>query len=265
MLFRSDGNTTTTSRMETSIRRTRHLKKNQTSIDEIPDTIIGLIIMLIKNPLLSLRELELCADEARTIKSLLIFVIAGAGVTAISFNNIMGKFITGLIGLFGDFLLFLGTGYMSASNSAELAQDILEVPFIQDTGFKIILYPVLSHAILICIMCVFVIGVFKVIRKEDIGFIDCFRLMLTPLAILLVGKMIVLLLAVISGTVAAYFYVLMMFAVVAITILHFINFLGKSSWTIYTMPLIYLISALIRNGIILQLIKISMSRYALYF
>lgn len=114
-------------------------------------------------------------------------------------------------------------------------------------------------------MSLFIIGIFKIIKKEDVAWIDCVRLMLTPVSILLIGKIGVFLLSFISGTLAVYFYVLMMFAVVVITILQFINFLGKSILIIYSMPLIYLISALIRNSIILQIVKMSMARYALYF
>ena len=248
---------------KTTSEQNLHIKHRE--IKQVPTSLIGLIIMLIKNPLLSIGELELYIDEGRTIKSMLIFILLSSVITAINFNVILGKLIGGLLGLFGDFLLFFGGGQMSSSNSIELAQDILMMPFVQDSGFAIIIYPILSHVILLCMMCLFLIGVFKVIKKEDVSVIDCFRLMLTPLAILLVGKIVVFLLGLISGTIAAYFYVLMMFAVIAVTILHFINFLGQSRFVIYSVPLIYLISAIMRNGIILQLIKQSMAKYAVYF
>ena len=252
-------------KIERQTTRDQNLQIKHREINQVPTSLIGLMIMLIKNPLLSIGELELYIDEGRTIKSMLIFILLSSMITAINFNVVLGKLISGLLGLFGDFLLFFGGGQISSSNSIELAQDILKMPFVQDSGFAIIIYPLLSHTILICMMCLFIIGVFKVIKKEDVSFIDCFRLMLTPLAILLVGKIVVFLLGLISGTIAAYFYVLMMFAVIIITILHFINYLGQSRFVIYSVPLIYLISAIMRNGIILQLIKQSMAKYAVYF
>lgn len=250
---------------ETLSRRTPVSRRKSREIEEVPHSLLGLVKILVRNPLLGIDELELYADNRRTIQGVIVFVLVGSAITAISFNTIIAKIVSGLIGLFGNFLLLLGSAYISASDSAALVEDIIEMPFVQDSGLQIILYPILSHLILISLICIFVVGIFRIIIKEGIELIDCLRLMLTPLAILLIGKIGVLLLGFISGTLAAYFYVLMMFAVVVITILQFINFFGKSALIIYSMPLIYLISALIRNGIILQIIKMSMARYALYF
>ncbi len=240
-------------------------KRRYRQIDEGPTSIFGVAKLLVRNPLLSIDELESYIDDGQAVKSILLLILAGAIMTAINFNVVIGKLVSGLVGLFGNYLLLMGSSYMGISDSAGLVEDILEMPFVQDSGLKIILYPILSHLILISLMSLFIIGIFKIIKKEDVAWIDCVRLMLTPLSILLIGKMGVFLLSFISGTLAAYFYVLMMFAVVVITILQFVNFLGKSALIIYSMPLIYLISALIRNGIILQIIKMSMARYALYF
>lgn len=226
---------------------------------------LGVIKLLVKKPLLNIEELELYIDDTQTIKSIVLLAIISSIITVITFNVTIGRLVSGLIALFGNYFLLMGNSYMGTANSLELVEDILEMPFIQDSGFKVILYPLLSHLILISLISLFIIGIFRVIRKEDVTWIDCIRLMLTPLSILVISKVGVLLLSFISGILAAYFYVLMMFAIIIIMVIQFINFLGKSTLVIYTIPLIYLISVLIRNGIILQIIKISMARYALYF
>ena len=220
---------------------------------------------MVKNPVLSTNDLEWCMSSRNVISDAIKLVVGGAIMTAISFNVIAIRMIHALMVMFGDFFILMGSSVISSSNAEDVTNDIMQTPFMQDTGFKIIMYPLLSHIILIVLMSLMIIGVYKVIKKQDVTFNDCIMCMLTPLSILFVGKILVFLLAFVSGTLAAYAYVLLMPITVVVMIFQLINLLGVSTFNIYTVPILYIVSALVRNTVIMGLIKGSMSAYTLYF
>ena len=238
--------------------------RNTQSISE-PTNIFSAIVLMVKNPVLSTNDLEWCMSSRNVISDAIKLVIGGAIMTAISFNVIAIRMIHALIVMFGDFFILMGSSVISSSNAEDVTNDIMQTPFMQDTGFKIIMYPLLSHIILIVLMSLMIIGVYKVIKKQDVTFNDCIMCMLTPLSILFVGKILVFLLAFVSGTLAAYAYVLLMPITVVVMIFQLINLLGVSTFNIYTVPILYIVSALVRNTVIMGLIKGSMSAYTLYF
>lgn len=238
--------------------------RNTQSISE-PTNIFSAIVLMVKNPVLSTNDLEWCMSSRNVISDAIKLVVGGAIMTAISFNVIAIRMIHALIVMFGDFFILMGSSVISSSNAEDVTNDIMQTPFMQDTGFKIIMYPLLSHIILIVLMSLMIIGVYKVIKKQDVTFNDCIMCMLTPLSILFVGKILVFLLAFVSGTLAAYAYVLLMPITVVVMIFQLINLLGVSTFNIYTVPILYIVSALVRNTVIMGLIKGSMSAYTLYF
>ena len=238
--------------------------RNTQSISE-PTNIFSAIVLMVKNPVLSTNDLEWCMSSRNVISDAIKLVIGGAIMTAISFNVIAIRMIHALMVMFGDFFILMGSSVISSSNAEDVTNDIMQTPFMQDTGFKIIMYPLLSHIILIVLMSLMIIGVYKVIKKQDVTFNDCIMCMLTPLSILFVGKILVFLLAFVSGTLAAYAYVLLMPITVVVMIFQLINLLGVSTFNIYTVPILYIVSALVRNTVIMGLIKGSMSAYTLYF
>ena len=248
-------------------KRDRTIKKDvkvSKSISE-PTNIFSMITLLVRNPLLSNNDLAWCMSGRNVIADAIKLVIGGAIMTAISFNVIAIRMIYALISMFGDFFILMGSSVISASNAEDVTNDIMQTPFMQDTGFKIIMYPLLSHIILMGLMSLLILGIFKILRKQDVTFGDCILAMLTPLAILLVGKILVFLLAFVSGTIAAYVYVLLMGLTVVVMIFQIVNLLGVSTFTIYVVPIIYIVCALVRNIVIMELIKGSMSAYILYF
>lgn len=238
--------------------------RNTQSISE-PTNIFSAIVLMVKNPVLSTNDLEWCMSSRNVISDAIKLVVGGAIMTAISFNVIAIRMIHALMVMFGDFFILMGSSVISSSNAEDVTNDIMQTPFMQDTGFKIIMYPLLSHIILIVLMSLMIIGVYKVIKKQDVTFNDCIMCMLTPLSILFVGKILVFLLAFVSGTLAAYAYVLLMPITVVVMIFQLINLLGVSTFNIYTVPILYIVSALVRNTVIMGLIKGSMSAYTLYF
>ena len=242
----------------------RNTVKSSRTISE-PTNIFSEIFMLVTNPTLSTNDLSWCMSGRSVIRDAILMIVFGCIMTTISFKIITLKMIYALISMFGDFFILMGSSVISASNAEDVTNDIMQTPFIQDTGFKIIIYPLLSHIILIILMSLLILGIFRVLKKEEVTFRGCIMSMLTPLAILFVGKILVFLVAFASGTVAAYLYVLLMPITVVIMIFQLVNLLGVSTFTMYTVPIIYIVSALVRNTVIMELIKGSMSAYTLYF
>ncbi len=238
--------------------------RNTQSISE-PSNIFSAVLLMIKNPVLSTRDLEWCMSSRNMVADAIKLVIGGSIITAISFQIIAIRMIYALVSIFGDFFILMGSSVISSSNAQDVTSDIMQTPFMTDTGFKIIMYPLISHLILIVLMTLIIVGIYKGVRKQDITWNNCIMCMLTPLSILFVGKILVFLLAFVSGTVAAYAYVLLMPITVVVMIFQLINLLGVSTFNIYTVPMIYVVSALVRNTVIMGLIKGSMSAYTLYF
>ncbi len=214
---------------------------------------MSIIIAILKNPLISSEELKESVKKSYMLFYTLILVIMSGCTTFITYKLASGNFLKGMFSL---------TTQLGAYFELEpILEDLQASPFIQEAGVKVFSYVVLSHAILMVLMLAILLLIAKVNGNVEMSWHKGMLVFIVVLTVLCAGKLGVLAMTLISGTLGFYFYLLMMLTVLVITVLQFVNLLDEVAFGIYVVPLVYLVSAFIRNKVIMEIIKMSLSKY----
>lgn len=150
-----------------------------------------------------------------------------------------------------------------AKRAAALFQDSLEYFFgygviqyiLDEFTVQVLIMAVVSNLLLILYMMVLVMGFYRIILKVDIEWVECIQLMLLPIVISFFGQVFVLIISYLSIKAGLIALGALALIIAILTILQFINRLGLSALSVYSLPPIYLLCSFIRVILMIQIIK----------
>lgn len=123
-----------------------------------------------------------------------------------------------------------------------------------EIGFKYFIFEILTSVIYIGSFTLVIIGVYKLGLKKKIKWVECLKLMIFPLSILAIGKIVVLIIALLNIRLGIGAYMMLLFVVGILTVIGFINRLGKEVAVIYGVPSLYALSVGLTGYIWINLI-----------
>ena len=150
-----------------------------------------------------------------------------------------------------------------AKRAAALFQDGLEYFFgygviqyiLDEFTIQVLIMAVVSNILLILYMMALVMGFYRIILKVDIEWVECVQLMLLPMVISFFGQVVVLIISYLSIKAGLIALGALALIIAILTILQFINRLGLSALSVYSLPPIYLLCSFIRGILMIQIIK----------
>ena len=104
-------------------------------------------------------------------------------------------------------------------------------------------------------MTVVITGIYKVLLKVDIEWIECVQLMMLPMVISFFVKIIILLVGLLSIKGAILVGIILAVLVAVLTSLQFINRLGLSAMTVYSIVPIYILCSVVRFILVWEMVK----------
>lgn len=151
----------------------------------------------------------------------------------------------------------------SAAKVAEFFAEILGASFgygtvqyiLDKLTIQVLVIAIASSVILVVYMLALVMGIYRILLKVDIEWIECIQLMLMPMVIGFFGKIIILIAGFISVPFLMFMIVVVVLLVAVLVVLQFINRLGLSALSVYSMPAVYILCSFIRILLLMQLIK----------
>lgn len=150
-----------------------------------------------------------------------------------------------------------------AKRAAALFQDSLEYFFgygviqyiLDEFTIQVLIMAVVSNILLILYMIALVMGFYRIILKVDIEWVECIQLMLLPIVISFFGQVLVLIISYLSIRAGLIALGALTLIIAILTILQFINRLGLSALSVYSLPPIYLLCSFVRAILMIQIIK----------
>lgn len=186
-----------------------------------------------KKPVMSIKMLNQSIQELDGILYLFILSAVNSLLNIIDLkvlNLKMGRILSSI----EDFV------YMYSNTSK------YDVVMIGSFGIKYFILDIVGFAVSIGLFILMVIGICKSGIKKDIEWAECVKLMIAPVLILTTAKLALGVVIIISVKLAAVVYLMILFSVGVLVILQYINYIGVSAKAIYLLPILYMISNIIR-------------------
>lgn len=152
---------------------------------------------------------------------------------------------------------------MSAGKTAEYFSEILGASFgygtvqyvLDKLRLQVLVIAIMSNVILVIYMMALVMGIYRILLKVDIEWIECIQLMLMPMVIGFFGKVFILIASFISVPFMIFMIIVVVLLIAVLIVLQFINRLGLSALSVYSIPAVYILCSFIRVLILIQIIK----------
>ena len=199
---------------------------------------------------------------AEVLLAIIVNPIASGGALYLRLTKkmtVLYMFIMVLLTSCVSYLIYI----TQAKRAAALFQDSLEYFFgygvvqyiLDEFTIQVLIMAVVSNILLILYMMALVMGFYRIILKVDIEWVECIQLMLLPIVISFFGQVAVLIISYLSIKAGLIALGVLALLVAILTILQFINRLGLSALSVYSLPPIYLLCSFVRAILMVQIIK----------